>query len=517
MRTPQPHEIRRVLARIPRTRRLISPVRIPSRVWDERLAVLASALSQPGRAADSSALDAVRWSLRDADPAAVWLALAVLSGRLPEAEQVSDAHRGLDARGPDAVLDAARDLATVASVARRVTVVTDRTVVDMGDLVRYPLGTGIQRVVRMVGRSWLGVHDYLAVGWTDEMDAMYLLDDAERDAALQLRPLRDAGSPPIPTVVVPWRSTYVLPELATQPRRCLSLGGLARMSGNRCSVIGHDCVPLTSPETAAEGFPAHFALNLAAVAYFDSVVTVSEASATEYGGWRQMLAGAGLTGPRVVALPLPVSVPAPSAAAMEAGRARFIVGDMPMVLCVGSHEPRKNHLAVLAAAERLWRDGLHFTLVMVGGRSWGSDEFTDLLTELQAKDRPVELASNLDDAALWAAYRLARLTVFPSLSEGFGLPVAESIAAGTPVVTSNYGSMQEIAAGGGAVLVDPRSDDSVMAGIRSLLEDDELYTELVAACRRRQLRTWGQYSADLWGLAHDSVPLRTDRSALAHT
>ena len=131
------------------------------------------------------------------------------------------------------------------------------------------------------------------------------------------------------------------------------------------------------------------------------------------------------------------------------------LGSVPMVLIVGSHEPRKNHVAVLLAAERLWREGSAFHLVFVGSTGWRSERFDGLVGRLVAAGRSVQVLRRVSEETLWAAYRAARFTVFPSLAEGFGLPVAESLASGTPVVTSNFGSMAEIGQAGGALLVDP--------------------------------------------------------------
>ena len=100
-----------------------------------------------------------------------------------------------------------------------------------------------------------------------------------------------------------------------------------------------------------------------------------------------------------------------------------------------------------------------------------------------------------------ASSREARFTVFPSINEGYGLPVAESLACGTPVVTSDYGTMKEIAdAGGGALLVDPRDDHSIADGMRRLLTDDTLLAELTAQATSRTPRTWDQYAEETWAL-----------------
>ncbi len=480
---------------------------VPTAMWQARLATLAEAV-EPASGCDAT--QTVVRHLSTADPAVVWLAVAVLGARLPTPDEVTDARRDVELNGPDALFRRVRRTATAETAARRVEVVTDTTLVDVGDLVLHPLGTGIQRVARMVGRSWRGRHEHRTVGWTSDLDAMVLLDDDTRDRALGLLPFakRDAANRGDVTVVVPWHSTYVLPELAIQPSRCLALNALARFSGNRTAVIGFDCVPLTSPETTAEGFPAVFALNLAAVSHMDTVVAISEAAANEYRGWRRMLAGAGLPGPDVAALSLPVQAPEATPESLEKARRLLLVADLPMVLCVGSHEPRKNHLAVLHAAELLWRDGVRFTLTFVGGSSWGGLEFMARLEELAEAGRPVEALSKLDDETLWAAYRLARVSVFPSLNEGFGLPVGESIAAGTPAVTSDFGSMREIAERGGALMVDPRDDHALADAMRTVLTDDRSHATLAAQCRARSSEGWEDYAEVLWRVAHgeDSSP-----------
>ncbi|MDQ6896987.1 MAG: glycosyltransferase family 4 protein [Actinomycetota bacterium] len=497
------------IKRTPARRMLPRRPHVPKEAWAARMSTLAATLDRaPAAPSADHAYNVrrVRRRLRDADTQMVWLVLAVLSARLPSPDHVVDAHRDLVLHGAQAVFRAARKAATRESVNRQVEVVTGVTVVDMGDLVLFPLGTGIQRVARMVGRAWQSTQAYSAVGWTPDMDAMYRLDDNARDIALGLPTasdhVRSAGDDHPETVVVPWDCTYVLPELAIQPRRCLSLNAMARFSRNRCAVIGFDCVPLTSPETTAGGFPAVFALNLAAVAHFDLVVTISQAAATEYGGWRRMLGGAGLPGPEIVALSLPVQVPDTTPESLAAAEERFLVGDLPLVLCVGSHEPRKNHLAVLHAAEQLWRSGEQFSLTFVGGNSWGSEEFTERRHQLERAGRPVEAVSRLGDNLLWAAYRLARFSVFPSLNEGFGLPVAESIAAGTPAVTSDFGSMREIGQEGGALLVDPRDDVALTEALRTLLTDDTLLERLKQECAARTPDGWDDYADALWVLAH---------------
>jgi glycosyltransferase involved in cell wall biosynthesis len=113
-------------------------------------------------------------------------------------------------------------------------------------------------------------------------------------------------------------------------------------------------------------------------------------------------------------------------------------------------------------------------------------------------------------------YQLARCLVFPSLNEGFGLPVAEALASGTPVITSNFGSMKEIAAEGGALLVDPRDDADLTAAMRILICDDEVHARLSKEAAMRSTTTWEHYAAQTWAYLVDGAPVGDQDVVLAH-
>ncbi|HEY5518700.1 MAG TPA: glycosyltransferase [Cellulomonas sp.] len=445
---------------------------------------------------------AVAGVLDGGDRSDVWLTLAVLRAELPLDEEVARTARAiaLDGSVPtlaSLLLPSANPLERGREL-RTVEVATHRVLVDVEHTSHTGLATGIQRVARQTAVRWAAAHDLTFVGWTHDGRAMRRLTPEEEDVALHGggedgRRRRDDGH-----VLVPWKCTYVLPELAVEPPRTARTLGLARWSRCRTGVIGFDCVPLTTAETIGDGMGAAFANSLAAVRHMDRVAAISHAAAAEYLGWRRMLSGTGFAGPDIVPVVLPVEAQAPDPEVLAAARERLGVDETPLVLCVGSHEPRKNHLAVLAAADLAWRTGTRFTLLFVGGHAWRSDEFLARVDELRAAGRPVETITAVSDDLLWSAYVLARCVVFPSLNEGFGLPVAEAIAAGTPAITSDFGSMREIAASGGAVLVDPRDDRALADALRSLVEDDALHARLAAEARRAPRRTWDEYAEELW-------------------
>lgn len=474
----------------------------------DRMRTLLRALGHPVPAGSSQRLArAVEAALSDADAAQVWLALAVLTGQLPVDNDVVETHRRLRLDGPRCALSpvVARSTSRLAADRRRparVEVLTGAVTVDLHHTSETELATGIQRVARETARRWDRDHQVELVGWTEDYTALRRLDPLSHRRALGAHHRSDRVDPgqeqAAPTIVVPWGGIHLTVELATEEPRTMRMHALARFSNNRTGVIGFDCVPLTTAETVAEAMGGAFARLLAAVRHMDRVATISESAAVEYRGWRAMLTGAGLTGPDIASVSLPVEAEEPAAAALAAARSRFGLGSLPLVLCVGSHEPRKNHLAVLHAAELLWREGLEFSLVLVGGNAWNSERFTQVLTGLRDGGRPVQSISALSDELLWAAYRIAHVVLFPSLNEGFGLPVAEALASGTPVITSGYGSMAEIAEHGGALLVDPRDDHDVAGALRRILTEPALHAELAGQADRRHRRSWDTYAAELW-------------------
>ncbi|PPH38619.1 hypothetical protein C5C53_03335 [Rathayibacter sp. AY1E3] len=431
-----------------------------------------------------------------------WLLLAVLTAELPVRDQVVDARRTARLDGVPALLEsllrptpASRVLDAVRAPGS-VVIARHAVLVDVHHTARTGLATGIQRVVRNTIVEWNSRHEVVLLVWDDAMSGFREVGNDLRTNAL-FGSVPDARLDPHAPVVVPWQSLYVLPELAIEDARSARLAAFTEFSGNATTMIGHDCVPLTTAETAHGGISGQFPRTLVAVSHMDRVATVSSASETEFRGWRGMLEGE--RGPEIDAVPLPASAGGSETADRESTRVRLgAAPGQPLVVCIGSHEPRKNHLAVLHAAELAWRSGVDFALAFIGGNAWNSEEFQGRMRALQDEGRTVDSFSAITDELLWSAYRSARCTIFPSLNEGFGLPVAESLAVGTPVITSNFGSMRDIAAQGGALLVDPRDDHSIRDAMISLVADDEVHARLSAQARDRTNRTWTEYADDLW-------------------
>jgi glycosyltransferase involved in cell wall biosynthesis len=427
----------------------------------------------------------------------MWLLLVAVAAVFPLDDEVRAAQRRLELSSvSDAVLwllewgyDVAHERESGAFALR---LVRDGVVVDVDYTAKHDQQTGIQRVVRRLVPRWDRDHDIVLAVWTDHSGALRALDDDEQERVLRwVRPLHRASSRRgEPVVLVPWRSTLVLPEVPGRDQ-CARLASLAQHSGNRVTAVGHDTIPVVSADLMPEAEPSRFVRYLTLVKHAEALAGVSRSATEEFRGFVSGLPAQGLTGPRVEACPLATEPVAHDAGPLQ-GTAE------PEVLVVGSHEPRKNHLAVLYAAEVLWREGTQFRLRLVGPAGWTTEALDRRLETLQAAGRPVTAERGLDDEQLWAAYRRARFTVFPSLHEGFGLPVVESLALGTPVIATDYGSIAELADDGGMVLVDPRDDAAITDAMRGLLLDDERLEQLRKAALERPVRTWDDYARELW-------------------
>jgi glycosyltransferase involved in cell wall biosynthesis len=439
-------------------------------------------------------------------PDRVWLLYSAVTAALPTSDSVLDGTRRFELDRPADVmlwlLDEAVRLGERSTATRELRMVTDRVLVDVDHSARHDLHTGIQQVTRQLMRRWIPDHEALPVVWTDSCQLFRTLTERE------LRRLEryDDGAPyeiewEDAALVLPWHTTVVLPEVPPK-HACQRLAGLAQHSGNKVVAIGHDCIPVVSADFVPWADSARFADYLTVVKHARRVAGVSRSAASEFSSFASALPAQGLRGPEVTVCQEPIE--AVKSGDRDGARPSISpapgrpTAGLPLVLSVGAFEPRKNQLGIVYACERLWREGLRFELLLIGGSGWGT-ELPQRVSALRKRGRVVSIRSKVTDDELVQAYQRAAFTVFPSFHEGFGLPVAESLSHGTPVITTDFGSTREIGEEGGALLVDPRDDEALVDAIRTLLTDTGRLEGLREEIRHRRNRTWDQYAADLWG------------------
>jgi hypothetical protein len=428
----------------------------------------------------------------------VWLVLTILNAGYPTGAEVREAtNMLLLLGGADFLSQTISKLKGVQPVTFEV--VENAVVVDVMHTANTELATGIQRVVRETVSRWSAQHELILATWTLDRRSLRRLTASEEETALRgaeppgLIPRSESGK-----ILVPLGGRYIMPELGAEPWRTARISALAEYTDVSCGIIGHDCVPLTTAETTGVGMPAGFARYLSAVSRMQRISVTSVASEAEFSGWKKMLHGIGFDGPDLMLQPLACEIQLPSQADVESFTSNIRTTSLPLVVVVGSHEPRKNHLAVLRAVEKCWNEGARFEMLFIGGNSWNSDRFDSRVKELRNQGIPVQTASAVSDADLYSAYTVASFSIYPSINEGFGLPVAESLMLGTPVITSNFGSMANIGHGFGAELVDPRNSDQIAQAMMKLLEDSSTYQKRIAETKKFRSKTWDDYAAETW-------------------
>jgi len=282
----------------------------------------------------------------------------------------------------------------------------------------------------------------------------------------------------------------IVPELFSPPvgRALPSL--LAATAGPRVAVF-HDAIPLRLPELSPPKIVARFPAYLQELLAFDGVAAVSDdsqAALVDY--WRWL--GAADPPPVVVLAP---GVDAPLASPFGHTHAP---GAPPVVLTVASIEGRKNHVALLDACESLWRRGRRFELRLIGlaQPQTGRDALARLRA-LQSAGRPVRYEGPAGDDTVRAAYRDCAFTVYPSLMEGFGLPVLESLSYGRPCVCPAHGPLGASARDGGCLRLERLDAEAIAGAVDRLLTDPECLEALTQGAARRTFRTWPEYAREL--------------------
>ena len=163
------------------------------------------------------------------------------------------------------------------------------------------------------------------------------------------------------------------------------------------------------------------------------------------------------------------------------------------LLQVGTVQPRKNYVTTLRALARL-EPHERIPLVVVGGFGWKYDPVVETVRRLDLASW-VRFVGYAPLTELPALYQMAQAVTFPSLDEGFGLPVLEAFAAGTPVIASRAGAIPEVA-GEAALLVEPEDDAALAENLRRILRDPGLRERQIAAGRARaELFSWSASAA----------------------
>ncbi len=241
--------------------------------------------------------------------------------------------------------------------------------------------------------------------------------------------------------------------------------------GTRTLVTVHDLSFVRQPDTVMPGMTAYLNRWVPhSVQRADHVITISEAT-------RQDLIDLYHTPPDKVTTLYPgVSPefkPVTNPDSLTSVRQKYNLGDKPFILSVSTIQPRKNYRRLVQALAQI---DPSFSLVIAGEKGWHYEDIFAEVTRLGLENRVI-FPGFIADTDLSALYSAASLFVYPSLYEGFGLPLLEAMACGAPVVAANTSSLPEVV-GEAGLLVDPYNVDALATAIARMLADFDLRQQL---------------------------------------
>jgi glycosyltransferase involved in cell wall biosynthesis len=396
--------------------------------------------------------------------------------------------------------------------------------IDVSETSRVAFTSGIQRVVRSVARH-VGEIEPAArlVRWSDRSGCLTPLSNREIESLISIEPVtapaplasgrlaklhRAATWPgrriartlqrrqllaPRQQGVQPslflWEDSLLVPEVAVGEARIEAVRLLATATPVRATIVFYDAIPIRHPEFFQTVTHSNYLRSLSLARDVQAISCISEAVRDDL---EHLLAVLPTRQPPLL------SVHALGADLPAEGPTEPAGFDRPVVLCVGTIEPRKNQLRVLQAMVAAQQAGARFTGVFAGASGWLNGSFRTAFSAATAAGGRLVLRESIGNAQLRGLYDSAAFTIYCSLDEGFGLPIIESLRHGRPCITSDRGSMREIATQtGGCLLVDPDNVAAMAAAITSLVEEPSILARLTREAERAEWPTWRDYTATL--------------------
>jgi len=365
---------------------------------------------------------------------------------------------------------------------------------------RDPANSGVIRVTRRLSRELQRYLDPIFVVWDHDAGGYVLptkqeshqlsqfngplLTDGRRISPNEYRISLDEHLPNVSND----NTWMIFPETVDEKYGCLARQ-FARMNDIKLAAIFHDAIPIIYPEVVKDVIirenHAHYTKGISEC---DVVIPNSKFSGECLEKfWKDN----NIKGCPIVPDPLPgefggfersYNIQEPSQNKIN-------------ILCVSTLEPRKNHKKLIEACllmEKIHPE-LDWNLTLVGNRYAGAFEIADFVQEVSAKNPRIEWLGVVDDAKLHQLYNEATFTVYPSIIEGFGMPILESIWHGRPCICHHEGVMAELAKEGGCLTADVTDVQALSESVYRLATDRDLLIELSRQAVSRKIKTWDEY------------------------
>jgi len=470
-----------------------------------------------------------------------YLLIQAFHGRLP-AHQEDAALRACFGRGSVAALHEALvthpDAAAPQAAAELVKVAAGVPILDVTYTAQVDFTSGIQRVVRSLAQHLPEVvPGALLVRWDDRSRGFVPLV-AEEVATVRSPPPRPIPSPVPdasvaarawralaraadwprwriertirrhrrraeerrlcqPTVFL-WREPLVLPELIGGTLHLEAVRLVTEATPVRTTLVFYDALPVRRAELFAAHTHSVYLRTLSLLRHVEAVSCISHAVRKNLESLLDVLPDR-WPPPRIAVHHL-------GADFGTCGSTGSVAGERPIVLCVGTIEPRKNQRRILRAMVKAQAAGADFLGLFVGNAGWLDGPFRQEFAAAVAGGHRLALQECVADDELHALYAQAAFTVYCSLDEGLGLPIIESVRRGRPCLTSDRGSMREVAdITGGCLLVDPENTAAIAAAIGRLVSDPRLLGRLTREAAAATWPSWREYTRELLDFARGAA------------
>jgi glycosyltransferase involved in cell wall biosynthesis len=348
-----------------------------------------------------------------------------------------------------------------------------------------PVETGVQRVVRRFGNGLAECRiEVVPVGWDWRTRRIKALGSRAAGSERALSSLISSEKGAAPWLIIPEISL----GLAMSDLDPVQIG---RAYGLKTAALLHDLIPLKLSGDYGDDFLALFRRYVAMFAAADIIFTTTNYVANDL---RMRLGHVGSLIPDIATVPLPAQfADQKRCSSTKPPRAP---GAPLRLLTVSTWEPRKNLPRLLRAIRQAQTQSASIELAVIGQRG----HFPDYDAEVEAiiADMPnVTICGSISDKDLLALYAHSHASVYPSVEEGFGLPIGESLWLATPCLCHNGSSMAEIAPGGGVLTVDMTDEAAITRVLVDLATKRDLLSDLTAETVARPLATWNDYAREV--------------------
>ncbi|AFC99378.1 Glycosyltransferase [Methanocella conradii HZ254] len=376
-----------------------------------------------------------------------------------------------------------------------------RLIIDVTNASKDPANSGVIRVTRRLSRELQRYIDPIFVIWDEAIQGYVLPTRCEYEQLGQFngpiitdeRRISHDGYRITLQDYLPITSNdpaWLLFTETVDETHARIVRRYARQNGIHLAAIFYDAIPIINPEMCKDMMIKNNHANyMKGLAECDVVIPISKFSAEcleRY--WHNNH----ITGTKVYPNILPGEF---------GGYPRINEPQKPEkidILCVSTLEPRKNHRKLLEACLLMEKEHpeLDWSLTLVGNRSAGSQDIADYVESISSRHNRIKWLGVVDDNTLHRLYMKAAFTVYPSIIEGFGMPILESIWHGKPCICSSDGVMAELASEGGCLTTNVHDEKALANAIYRLATDRGLLARLSKQAIERKIRSWNDYTLE---------------------